>query len=105
MKAVLKAENRELKVEHRELKAEHQELKSKFNILEKQMAEIHQFTIPRIPRSSNFDQDSGLIVRSQGTNSTVNNNIKEIFPKNNSNKNFLQITIRMHLFHRILRMK
>ena len=42
------------------------------------MAEIYQFTIPRIPRSSNLDQDSGLIVRSQGTNSTFNNNIKEI---------------------------
>ena len=81
MKAVLKAENRELKVEHRELKAEHQELKSKFDILEKQMAEIHQFTIPRIPRSSNSDQDSGLIVRSQGTNSTFNKNIKKIFFK------------------------
>ena len=45
------------------------------------MAEIHQFTIPRIPRSSNSDQDSGLIVRSQGTNSTFNKNIKEIFFK------------------------
>ena len=76
-KAVLKAENRELKVEHRELKEEHQELKSKLNILEKKMAEIYQFTIPRIPRSSNFDQDSGLIVRSQGTNSTFNSSLEK----------------------------
>ena len=80
-KAVLKTENRELKDEYRGLKEEHQELKSKFNILERQMAEIYQFTIPRIPRSSNLDQDSGLIVRSQGTNSTFDKNIKEIFFK------------------------
>ena len=60
-----------MKADHRELKADHQELKSRFNNLEKQMAEIYQFTIPRIPRSSNLDQDSGLL-RSQGTNLIFN---------------------------------
>ena len=68
----MKADHRELKVEHRELKEEHQELKSKFTSLEKQIAEIYQFSIPRIPKPSNVDQDSGLIVRSRGTNSTFN---------------------------------
>ena len=67
-----------MKAEHRELKAEHQDLKSKFNNLEKQMAEIYQFIIPRIPGSSNLDQDPNpnlnpnQMLRSQGTNSTFN---------------------------------
>ena len=72
----MKAKNRELKEEHRELKADHQDLKSKFNNLEKQMAEIYQFIIPRIPGSSNLDQDPNpnlnpnRLLRSQGTKSS-----------------------------------
>ena len=74
----LKVEHRELEEEHRELKADHQALKSKFNKLEKQMAEIHQFIRPRIPGSSNLDQDPNpnlnpnRLLHSQGTNSTLN---------------------------------
>ena len=46
--------------------------------MEKQMADIYQFTIPRIPGSSNLDQDPNpnlnpnQMLRSQGTNSTFN---------------------------------